>query len=52
MLWFLSASSEVSEDYHIQFVIEKRFCQTMRSSFLIDFETFSDIRDEKCIIET
>ena len=52
MLWSLSASLKTSEDYHIQFVIEKRLCQTMRSSFLINLKTSSDIRNGKCIIET
>ena len=50
MLWFLSASLKASEDYCIQFVIEKRFCQTMRSSFLTDLETSSDIWNGRCIV--
>ena len=42
-LWFFPAFLKVSKNYRIWFVIEKRLCQAMRSSFLIDFEIFSDI---------
>ena len=52
MLWSFSTSLKTSEDYRIQLVIEERFCQAMRSSFLTDLETSSDIRDERCIVET
>ena len=43
MLWSLSTSLEASEDYRIQFVIGKKLCQAMRSSFLTDLETSSNI---------
>ena len=52
MFWFLSASLKISKNYRIWFIIEKRFCQAMRLSFLINFETFLNIRDERCIVET
>ena len=52
MFWSFSASLRASEDYHIQFVIEKKLCQAMRPSFLTDFETSSNIQDERCIVET
>ena len=52
MLWSLPASLKTSEDYHIQFVIEKKLCQAMRSPFLTDFETSSDIWNERCIVGT
>ena len=51
MFWSFSASLKISEDYRIQFVIEKKLCQAMRSSFLIDFEISSNIRNERCIAE-
>ena len=51
MLLFFSASLKISENYYIQFVIEKRLCQAERSSFSINFETSSNIRNKKCIVE-
>ena len=51
MFWFFSTFLKTSKDYHIWFVIKERLCQAMRSSFLIDFEIFSNIRDKRCIVE-
>ena len=50
MLWFLSTFLKISENYHIRFIIKKKLCQTKRSSFLINFETSLNTRDEKYII--
>ena len=49
MFWFLSTFLKILKDYHIQFVIEKKLCQAKRSSFSTDFETSSNIWNEKYI---
>ena len=51
MLWFFSASLKILKNYRIWFIIEERLYQAKHSLFSTNLETFSDTRDEKCIVE-